>query len=170
MEGDREGAGEESPDEALARIGAELAAAVTAVLPGWVEARVIGLVAAWSGSSPAEVTDEVRVAARAAGRAAAADVGPDLARLLAADVDAQWTNPMTIVRRAVGHAAGVLDAAGVGAVVRAPEDEAHLPDDRYDLTPRTFADVDPSLHELGILWGAVKARAHLRRHRPEVPR
>ena len=170
MGGDRDGAGEEAPDEALARIGADLAAAVTAVLPGWVESRVVGLVAAWSGSSPAAVTDEVRLAARDAGQAAAADVGPDLARLLAADVDAQWTNPMTIVRRAVGHAAAVLEAAGVGAVVRSPEDEAHLPDDRYDLTPRTFADVDPSLHEIGIVWGAVKARAHLRRHRPEVPR
>jgi hypothetical protein len=164
--GDGWGEGDETPDEALARVGAELAAAVTAAVPRWVESRVVDLVAAWSGSVPAAVPPDVRDAARAAGSAAAADVGPDLARLLAADVDAQWTNPMSIVRRAVGHAAAVLDAAGVGPVRRSPEDEARLPEDRYDLTPRTFADVDPSLHELGIVWGAVKARAHLRRHRP----
>lgn len=164
------GGGTESPDEALARVGGELAAAVTAVLPAWVESSVVGLVAAWRGSPPAAVPAEVRASARRAGAAAVVDVGGDLARLLAADVDAQWTNPMTIVRRAVRHATTVLREAGVGEVERPPEDEAHFPDDPYGLTPRTFADIDPSLHELGIVWGAVKARAHLRRHRPGARR
>jgi hypothetical protein len=73
---------------------------------------------------------------------------------------------MSIVRRAVGHAGRRARRRGRRSRATLPEDEAPPPDDRYDLTPRTFADVDPSLHELGIVWGAVKARAHLRRHRP----
>jgi hypothetical protein len=148
--------------EPLAEVGAELAAAVTAALPGWVVASVERLSLAWSGSVDADVA----AAARQAGLAAVRDVGAALAELVAADVDDQWTNPMTLVRRAVRYPTAVLREAGVGEVQRSAEDEAHFPDDVYDLTPRTFADVDPGLQDLGIVWGAVKARAHLARHRP----
>lgn len=152
----------EEADAALARLGAALADAVTEVLPQWVERSVTDLVRAWSGVVGA---DEL-AAARGAGMAAAATVGPELRRLLEADVDAQWTNPMTIVRRAVVPATAALRAAGVGEVERSADDEARFPDDVYGLTPHAFADLHPSLHELGITWGAVKARAHLTRHRP----
>lgn len=151
-----------SADEELAAVGAALADALAAAVPDWVERSVVALVRAWSGEVTATVTDE----ARGAGRAAGEEVGDELRRLLAADVDDQWTNPMTIVRRAVPHAAAVLERAAVGAVARSPEDESREPEDVYGLTPSTFADVDPSLHELGIRWGALKARAHLARHRP----
>ena len=40
---------------------------------------------------------------------------------------------------------------------------AHFPDDVYDLTPSSYAELDPSLQELGITWGAAKAHLHLRR-------
>lgn len=153
---------DEAPDAALARIGGELADAVTAAVPRWVERSVTDLVRAWTGT----VSPDAVAGARRAGAASAADVGPELGRLLAADVDAQWTNPMTVVRRAVGHATAALKEAGVGEVERPAGDEARFPDDVYGLTPPTFADLDPSLHELGIIWGAVKARAHLARHRP----
>ena len=152
----------EQPDAALARLGAALADAVVEALPGWVERSVTDLVRAWAGA----VGPEELAAARRAGGEAAAVVGPELRRLLEADVDAQWTNPMTIVRRAVAPATAALRAAGVGEVQRSAEDEARFPGDVYGLTPGTFADLDPSLHELGITWGAVKARAHLTRHRP----
>lgn len=148
--------------DALAAVGAELAEAVTAAVPGWVERSVTGLVRAWSGT----VALEVAADARAAGRVAADEVGAELRRLLAADVDEQWTNPMTVARRAVPHATAVLRRAGVGEVVRPADAEARDPDDVYGLSPSTFADLDPSLHELGIRWGAHKARAHLDRHRP----
>lgn len=146
---------------ALAQVGAELAARVGEALPGWVEASVARVAVAWSGV----LEPEVAAAACSAGQRARREVGGALADLLAADVDEQWTNPMTMVRRAVAHPTAVLRDAGVGAVVRSEEDEAHFPDDPYGLTPRTFADVDPALHDLGILWGAVKARTHLARHR-----
>ena len=156
------GAAPEGADAALARLGQALADAVVEVLPRWVERSVTDLVRAWSGT----VGPDALAAARRAGAEAVADVGPDLRRLLEADVDAQWTNPMTVVRRAVAPATAALRAAGVGEVQRAPEDEARFPDDVYGLTPLAFADLHPSLHELGITWGAVKARAHLSRHRP----
>lgn len=161
---DTGGGGDGAPswDDELAEVGAELAEAVTAAVPPWVERSVLHLVRAWSGAVPSQVVDDARAAGVAAGR----EVGEGLRALLAAGVDDQWTNPMTIVRRAVPHAASVLERAGVGDVERSAEDEAHHPVDRYGLTPQTFADVDPSLHELGIRWGATKARAHLARHRP----
>lgn len=152
----------EAPDAALARLGSELADAVVAVLSRWVERSVTDLVRAWSGT----VRPEDLIAARAAAATAAAEVGPELHRLLAADVDDQWTNPMTLVRRAVVPATAALRDAGVGEVTRSPTDESRFPDDVYGLTPGTFADLDPSLQEPGIVWGAVKARAHLARHRP----
>ena len=40
-----------------------------------------------------------------------------------------------------------------------------FPDDDYDLTPASFADVDPSLFEPGVAWGAAKAWTHRQRHR-----
>jgi hypothetical protein len=43
----------------------------------------------------------------------------------------------------------------------------NFPDDVYDLTPASFADVDPELHEPGLLWGAAKAHVHLARRRRE---
>jgi putative CocE/NonD family hydrolase len=42
-----------------------------------------------------------------------------------------------------------------------------FPDDAYDLGPASFADIDPSLHEPGLMWGAAKAHVHLARRRAE---
>jgi hypothetical protein len=39
-----------------------------------------------------------------------------------------------------------------------------FPEDVYDLTPASFADVDLSLHEVAMAWGAAKAMAHRERH------
>lgn len=141
-------------------IGTRFADALTAAVPGWVERSVVFVVEAWSGSVP----DEVRAAARDAGVRAASEVGPELRRLLTADVDEQWTNPLTVVRGAVRYPTEVLAAAGVPGVVRDEFDETHFPDDEYGLTPVRFADVDPSLAELGYEWGATKAMAHKARH------
>ena len=42
-----------------------------------------------------------------------------------------------------------------------------IPDDDYDLVPTSFADLDPSLRELGLAWGAARAYVHRARHRSE---
>lgn len=146
---------------AVEDIGAQLADAVEEALPRWVEREVERIVVAYTGSPP---DDEVRARAAEAGREAVATIGPVLRRLVAADVDEQWTNPLTLVREAVAYPTAVLRRAGVPGVVRSEYDEAHFPDDEYGLTPMRFADVDPGLADLGFAWGAHKAMAHKARH------
>jgi hypothetical protein len=147
-------------EAALAEVAARLADAVEAVVPDWVERSVAAVVAARGGRLDTAVAE----AAAEAGARAGAEVAVDLRRLLAADVDAQWTNPLSILRAAVRHPTAVLRDAGVPPLPRDAFDERHFPDDDYGLTPRAFADVDPELHELGLVWGALKARVHLSRH------
>jgi hypothetical protein len=57
----------------------------------------------------------------------------------------------------------VLRRAGVPPVERDRFARESFPDDDYDLSPATWADVAPSLTELGITWGAAKAFEHKRR-------
>lgn len=140
-------------DAALAEHGKALADAVERLLPAW-SARVV----VERGGPGLRHLGEV------AGREAAAGLVPELRALLAADVDAQRANPLAVLRRAVAWPAAVLADAGVPTPVRDRHDREHFPDDDYGLTPMTWADVDPELHDLGILWGALKARAHLVRH------
>ena len=151
----------EDPSAALARYGAELADRLEAALPGWVVASVTRVMAAWAGSMPVDVAD----AAAEAGRRAAAELGPVLRRLLEADIDAQTTTPLAVVRGAVRYPSGVLRAAGVPPVERDRFAEAAFPDDSYDLSPASFADIDPDLADLGLAWGAAKAFVHKARHR-----
>ena len=49
-------------------------------------------------------------------------------------------------------------------------EERAFPDDVYRLSPATWSDVDPSLHEPGIIWGAYKAKTVLDRRRAEGKR
>ena len=139
-----------------------LAEAVEATLPEWVVRSVERILVVWSGQAASEVMAEAEVAARVA----VDDVGPKLRELLDADVDEQRNTPLTILRGAVRYPTEVLRAAGVPPVVRDEYQERRFPDDDYDLTPATFVDIDPALHEPGLAWGAAKAFTHLQRHRP----
>ena len=154
-------AAEEDPDAVLAAAGAALADAVEAAVPRWVERSVRDLLVAFGGAAGPAALER----ACEAGREAADEVVPELRRLLATDVDRQWANPLALVRRAVSFPTAVLAAKGVPPVVRDEYDEAHFPDDVYGLTPRTFTDVDPSLGDVALVWGAAKARASMVRHR-----
>ncbi len=140
-----------------------LADAVDVALPRWVERSVTRIMMAWQGGPPdAAVVD----AARDAGRRAADEVGAEVRALLAADIDEQWTTPLSLLRAAVRYPTRVLEDAGVPPVERDPIQERLLPGDIYDLSPASFADVDPALAEPGMVWGAAKALAHRRRHAP----
>jgi hypothetical protein len=152
---------DEDPDARLAAAGEALAEAIEAAVPSWVERRVRDLLVAYAGRADAVAVER----ARAAGRRAAAELGPELRRLLGMDVDRQRANPLALVRRAVSYPTEVLAAAGVPPVVRDDYDEAHFPDDVYGLTPWTFTDLDPSLRDVALVWGAAKARASMVRHR-----
>jgi len=147
----------------LAELAMALADAVEAALPGWVERSV---------ERRAPVPDaQLRAAAAEAGRRAAAEVGAEMRALLATDVDGQRVNPLALLRGAVRYPTDVLRAAGVAPVTDRDEfAERSFPDDVYDLAPATWGDVDPSLHERGIVWGAAKAHVVLARRRREGKR
>lgn len=138
--------------ESLEEHAEALADAICAALPAWVERSV-------TARAP-----ELREQAVRAGQRAVDEVAPEVRALLAADVDEQRTTPLALLREAVRFPAAVLAAARVPPVPRDAFDRERFPDDAYGLTPATWSDVDPGLHELGIAWGAAKAFAHKRRH------
>ncbi len=142
-----------------------LADAIEAAIPGWVE-RCVARRAAAAGR--ALDRDLVRAASAAGGRARV-EVGARVRRLLAQDIDEQRTNPLSLLRDAVRYPTGVLREAGVPVESRDDFAVRAFPDDEYDLTPATWADVDPSLQDPGITWGAWKAYTHLSRRRDRNP-
>jgi hypothetical protein len=158
-------AGPDDPDDAtaLARYAGALAEGIEAALPGWVVGCVERILVAHRG----QMDPEERRAAEAAGLEAVADVGPRVRTLLLTDIDEQRTSPLALVRGAVRYPTAVLEQAGVPAVERDPFTVRQFPDDPYDLTPASFADLDPDLLEPGLTWGAAKAHVHLARRRRE---
>ena len=134
--------------------------AIEAVVPGWVVRCVERRLLDYHGVAD----DEVMAAAAVAGRRAQSEVASELRALLEADIDAQATTPLSLLRQAVRFPTEVLRAAGVPPVQRDSFAEASFPDDDYDLAPASLADVDPDLLEPGLAWGAAKAMAHRRRH------
>ena len=150
---------EPDPDTILAELGAELAAGVTAAVPGWVVRCVDSRL---PPSAPDR--DAVLAEAEAAGLHAQQDVAAKLGVLLAADVDAQRFTPLEVVRVAVAFPTQVLREAQVPPVPRDRFVVERFPDDPYGLTPTSLQAMDPALAEPAIAWGAAKALAHRRRH------
>lgn len=151
------------PDEALRQYADALAEAVDEAIPRWVDRAVRAVLAAQGLAVDADTTARLDQAA-----ATARDTGAARVReLLATDIDQQPTTPLTLLRALVRYPTEVLRAAGARPVARDEVDQRLFPDDVYGLTPASFADVDPSLHEPGMAWGAAKAYVHLsRRRRP----
>jgi hypothetical protein len=150
-------------DAELRRHADVLLVGVEAALPSWVERSVARRMTAWSGCLPSAVAEQ----ARAAGVTAVEETIPRLQALLDRDVDEQRTTPLEVVRSAARFPAGVLAAAGVAPVARDELAERAFPDDVYDLVPASWADIDPSLVEPGLTWGAAKAYVVLHRRREE---
>ena len=150
--------------EMLRRYAEDLADAITRALAPWVERSVATRAEQWRSGTASE---RVRADAAEAGRRATAEVGPRIRALLQADVDGQRTGPLALLRDAVRYPTEVLASAGVAPVRRDPFAERAFPDDVYDLAPASFADVDPELHEPGLIWGAAKAHVVLARRRAE---
>jgi hypothetical protein len=136
-----------------------LASAIEAALPVWVIRSVEHIIRAWRGEVPPDVAD----AAAAAGRRAQVETGTAIRSLLAADIDDQRTTPLALLRQAVKYPTAVLRQADVPPVDRDRFRQEAFPDDLYDLSPANWSDIDPSLTEPGINWGAAKAFEHRRR-------
>jgi hypothetical protein len=88
-----------------------------------------------------------------------------LEALLLADIDDQRGSPLSLVREAVRIPTAVLRARGVAPVARDAFRVERFPDDVYDLSPATWADIGGAVAEPGLRWGAAKAFEHRRRHR-----
>jgi hypothetical protein len=151
---------------ALAAHARSLADAVDAAVPGWID-RSVRRVLAEQGIV---VDDALAGRIEAASAEAGAEGNRRIRALLAADVDEQAGNPLAVLRSLVRHATEVLQAAGAHPAARDEFAQRAFPADVYDLSPAAFADVDPSLHEPGLVWGAAKAHVHLARRRREGKR
>ncbi len=155
-------AGAGAAEQLLAGYAEALITAADAAIGPWVERSVARRWVDYTGAEPAPA---LRAASAEAGREAAIVVVARLRELLQADVDAQRTGPLAVLRRAVAYPTAVLRAAGVPPLVRDDFAERNFPDDDYDLSPASFADIDESLHEPGLVWGAAKAHVVLTRRR-----
>lgn len=148
-------------DQARARrreIGRQLVEAAVAALPGWVERSVVGrLPPALDDARSADLMILVETAG-----AAAADEGrrglEDAVRR-EPGID-HGPAPLQVLRSLVSHPTAVLRSLEIPEPERAPFDRQAFPDDVYDLSPATWADIDPALHEPGIAWGAATAYLH----------
>lgn len=146
-------------DEArLAGFAAELADRVDAALDGWVTR---SLTTAAAAGGVVLVTDDVPAVVEAT----RAEVMPELRRVLAADVDAGAGNPLAALRAGVGPMTSLLERCGAARPPRDEFLERQFPGDPFQLGPAAFSDVDPALHEPGLVWGAARAHVHLRRRR-----
>ena len=153
--------GEPDDEAAFVRYGVELVDQAALVLAGWVERCVLMVLAAQGLDATAELRSETA----AAGERATAAVVPRLRALLAADLDAQETGPLALLREAVRYPTEVLSAAGAAPAVRDAFAVRAFPGDVYGLSPAAFGDIDERLHEPGLRWGAAKAYVHLARRR-----
>lgn len=125
-------------------------------LPGWVERSLAARL------PPGRVDDdEVRALAAAAVAAAIDDGRP---RLEAAVVTEPGIDPgpapLQVLRSLVRHPTSVLSSLAVPEVGRGEFETRAFPEDVYDLSPATWADVDPGLQEPGLTWSAATAYVH----------
>lgn len=143
-------------DEArLAAFALDLSDRVEAAIPGWVERSLRE-----RGGVTFVEADLASVA-----EATLAAVMPPLRTILAADVDAGHGSPLAALRAGVGPMTECLSGWGAAKPPRDDFQERRFPGDPYELGPATFADIDPDLHEPGLVWGAARAHVHLRRRR-----
>lgn len=146
-------------DEArLADFAADLANRVDAALEGWVRRTLVSAAAAGGAQVVADEISAVVAETRT-------KVMPELRRVLTADVDAGAGNPLAALRAGVGPMTERLQTWGAAQPPRDDFLERQFPGDPYQLGPAAFSDVDPDLHEPGLVWGAARAHVHLRRRR-----
>lgn len=151
-----------SDDVQLPEPAADLLAAASSAVPSWLR-RVTEQACRDAGVDPSGRADEIaEVVDRAAVELVAA-----LADLLSTDVDEQRTTPLTLCRAATVGPTRFLERHGVPAPARREPGGPGGTHDPYGIAPAAWADVDPSLHEPGLRWGAWKAMTVLRRRREE---
>ncbi|MEM9201317.1 MAG: hypothetical protein AAGC53_06645 [Actinomycetota bacterium] len=146
-------------DEAtLAAYAVALSDGVLLAINGWVRRSLVtAAVAGGVAVRDAEISSIVEATSDV--------VMPELRRVLTADVDAGGGSPLAAVRAGVGPMTDALDRWGAARPPRDEFLERQFPGDPYLLGPAAFSDIDPDLHEPGLVWGAARAHVHLRRRR-----
>jgi hypothetical protein len=150
-------------DEVLAEKAEALADAIEAAVGPW----LIGAIRRVAAAQRLAGGDRLVLAAEQAANEAKSEVVPRIRALLADDVDAQATTPLSLLRGAVGPATAVLQSFGAAPADRDEFAVRAFPDDLYDLAPAAFEDVAPELRTPGLEWGAAKAFVHLQRRRAD---
>lgn len=151
-------------EQLLALYATALADGVEDALPGWVAASIVRRLGT---DLPEGLPEDFEDRVIEAGRSAADEVGGRVRELLSLDIDEQWTNPLTLIRTAIRFPTEILRSIGAETIHRDEQSKRFHPDDVYDLTPASFADLGQAVHDLGLSWGAAKAHVHLRRRREE---
>lgn len=144
-------------------VAADLLSAAVEATPAWVRRCVaaVGAAQALVVGAP----DERRV--DDAAERAAVFVEARLGALLRTDIDQQRTTPLSIFRDATRFPVEVLHGLGAAEVHRGDIARWANPNDPFDITPASLADIGDEVHRAGIAWGAAKAGLHLRRRREE---
>lgn len=164
MATDTGSAGGVGQDElALARYALALADGIDAALDGW----VLRCVYQRCSEAGVDLNDDVRARAEVVALACRTETMPRIRELLVTDIDSQRTTPLALVREAVRFPTDLLAGLGVVASARGEFEERSFPDDLYGLSPSSLADLDPTLGEAALAWGAAKAHVHLTRRRSE---
>lgn len=88
-----------------------------------------------------------------------------LRELFETDVLSQRSNPLQILRGAVGPLTTELVRMGARPVDRDEFQRRSFPDDVFGLCPAAWVDIEPTLNEVGLEWGAWKAAAVMHRRR-----
>jgi hypothetical protein len=151
---------------ALAAYATALADAVERSVGPWLRAVALDRCASHGVTVDPGGRERLEAVALVAAEVAAAEVRS----LLSTDVDQQLTTPLEVLRRATRPVSGLLDEWGVPPTPRDEFDQRAFPDDRHALVPASFADIDESLVEPALVWGAAKAHVHLRRRRADGQR
>ena len=151
-----------SDDDAHLRVLADALgdALIEAVAP-WLVSRACHLADTAGRTLPPHEMERLQTAAEAT----AAHLAPRVRHVLGADVDAGLGTPLATLRDGTGAFTAALVELGFAPARRDEFVRQRFPADVYDLGPATFSDIDPSLHEPGLVWGAARARVHLRRRR-----
>lgn len=88
-----------------------------------------------------------------------------LRQLFETDVLKQRHNPLQIIRSATDPVSAELRGLGAQPVERDEFQQRSFPDDDFGLCPATWVEIDESLAEVGLEWGAWKAAAVISRRR-----
>lgn len=148
------------PDEPASDPAVVLLETARRVVPGWLR-EVTVEAARRGGVDAAQVEHRIDLVVERA----SAELLERLDVLLGTDVDEQRTTPLSLLRESVREPTQLLRE--LDAVPPSSPDADRFPDDLYRLGPATWSDVDPSLHEPGLTWGAWKAMTVLSRRRED---